>query len=60
MAGRRWTQDELVDGVLAGDRRALARAISLVEDGAQDGEEIVASIFTDTLPTVLQPIRVTP
>ena len=32
MARRPWTHDELVAGVRAGDRRALARAISLVEN----------------------------
>ena len=36
MKSRGWTQDELVTGVLAGDRRALARSISLVEDGEAD------------------------
>ena len=41
VAGRGWTQDELVTGVLAGDRRALARSISLVEDGEPEGAEIV-------------------
>ncbi len=32
MARRTWTEDEVVAGVRAGDRRALARAISLVEN----------------------------
>ena len=45
MAGRGWTEDELVAGVLAGDRRALARAISLVEDRAPEGAEIVRRIY---------------
>ena len=48
MAGRGWTQDELVAGVLAGDRRALARAISLVEDGTPDGQEIVRRVYGST------------
>jgi LAO/AO transport system kinase len=43
-----WTQDELVTGVLAGDRRALARAISLVEDRAPEAEEIVRRVYPDT------------
>ena len=30
---REWTLDELVDGVRGGDRRALARAITLIENG---------------------------
>ena len=33
--------DELVAGVLAGDRRAVARAISAVEDGAEDRKSVV-------------------
>ena len=41
MAGRDWTREELVAGVLAGDRRALARAISLVENRAPGGGELV-------------------
>ena len=48
MAGRGWTQDELVTGVLAGDRRALARSISLVEDGEEDGTEIVRRVYPRT------------
>ncbi len=48
VAGRGWTQDELVTGVLAGDRRALARSISLVEDGEPEGAEIVRRIFPST------------
>jgi LAO/AO transport system kinase len=48
VAGRGWTQEELVAGVLAGDRRALARAISLVEDGEPDGAEIVRRVYPRT------------
>jgi GTPase len=48
VARRGWTQDELVTGVLAGDRRALARSISLVEDGEPEGEEIVRRIYPST------------
>ena len=48
MASRGWTQDELVTGVLAGDRRALARSISLVEDGEEEGTEIVRRIYPCT------------
>jgi LAO/AO transport system kinase len=48
VAAGRWTQEELVTGVLAGDRRALARAISLVEDRAPEGEEIVRRVYPDT------------
>ena len=48
MARRGWTQDELVTGVLAGDRRALARAITLVEARAPEGEEIVRRVYPRT------------
>ena len=48
MAGRGWTQDELVAGVLAGDRRALARSISLVEDRTPEGAEIVRRVYPRT------------
>jgi LAO/AO transport system kinase len=48
MAARGWTQDELVNGVRAGDRRALARAISLVEDRAPEAEELVRRVYPDT------------
>jgi LAO/AO transport system kinase len=48
VAGRGWTEDELVAGVLAGDRRALARSISLVEDRAPEGAEIVRRIYPRT------------
>jgi GTPase len=37
--------DVLVDGVLHGEVRALARAVSLVEDGAPAGEELLAALF---------------
>jgi len=45
---RSWTQDKLVTGVLAGDRRALARAISLVEDRDPRAQEIVRSVYPRT------------
>ena len=48
MAGRDWTHEELVTGLLAGDRRALARAISLVESRSPEGEEIVRAIYPKT------------
>jgi LAO/AO transport system kinase len=43
-----WTEDALVAGVLAGDRRALARAISLVEDGSPEGESVVRQVYPST------------
>ena len=48
MARRAWTQDELVTGVLAGDRRALARAISLVENREPEGEDVVRRVYPRT------------
>jgi LAO/AO transport system kinase len=43
-----WTHEELVAGVLAGDRRALARAITLVEDGASEAEALVREVYGRT------------
>jgi len=39
---------ELVDAVLRGDARAIARAISMVEDGADGLEELSAGLFAHT------------
>jgi LAO/AO transport system kinase len=39
---------ELVRGVLAGDRRAVARAISMVEDGAEGLAELSAGLYPHT------------
>jgi LAO/AO transport system kinase len=43
-----WTRDALVEGVRAGDRRALARAISLVEDGDPLAYEVVRELYPRT------------
>src|SRR5213082_2302307 len=49
MPGRRdWTRESLVAGVRAGDRRALARAISLVENGEPLAYDLVADLYPDT------------
>ncbi len=48
MARAGWTHEELVAGVLAGDRRALARAITLVEDGAPEAEALVREVYGRT------------
>jgi LAO/AO transport system kinase len=49
VAGRReWTREELAGAVRAGDRRALARAISLVENSDPQAYELVADIYPDT------------
>src|SRR4051812_13079386 len=39
---------DLVEGIVAGDRRAIARAISLVEDGAPELEMLSAALFERT------------
>ncbi len=39
---------DLADRVLAGDRRAVARAISMVEDGAEGLEDLSAALFGRT------------
>jgi GTPase len=49
VAGRRdWTREELAAGVRGGDRRALARAISLVEDGDPLAYGVVADLYPET------------
>jgi LAO/AO transport system kinase len=42
------TATELVDRLLAGEKRALARAITLIENGDPAGTELVASVFPRT------------
>jgi LAO/AO transport system kinase len=47
--GRRdWTREDLAAGVREGDRRALARAISLVEDGDPLAYGVVADLYPQT------------
>jgi len=49
VAGRRdWTREDLAAGVREGDRRALARAISLVEDGDPLAYDVVADVYPQT------------
>src|SRR6476469_3193703 len=49
MHGRRdWTRDSLAEGVRTGDRRALARAISLVENGDPLAYDLVHDIYPET------------
>jgi LAO/AO transport system kinase len=48
MARREWTLDELTQGVRAGDRRALARAISLVENGDPLAYPLVRELYPET------------
>ncbi len=39
---------ELIDGIRAGNRRALARAISLVEDDRPEGRALLAALYPET------------
>ena len=49
MAGRRdWTRETLGEGVRSGDRRALARAITLVENGDPLAFDVVADLYPHT------------
>jgi LAO/AO transport system kinase len=48
VARREWALEELVAGVRAGDRRALARAISLVENGAVLAKPLVRELYPGT------------
>ena len=47
-ARRQWTSDTLAAGVRSGDRRALARAITLVENSDPLAYELVREIYPDT------------
>jgi LAO/AO transport system kinase len=49
VAGRRqWNRESLLAGIRAGDRRALARAITLVENGDPLASGIVRDLYPDT------------
>jgi LAO/AO transport system kinase len=49
VAGRRdWTRETLAAGVRSGDRRALARAITLVENGDPLAYDLVAALYPET------------
>ena len=45
---RTWSLDELVEGVRGGDRRALARAITLVENGDPLAYELIRELYPET------------
>jgi LAO/AO transport system kinase len=45
---REWTRESLADGVRSGDRRALARAISLVENSDPLALELVRDLYPET------------
>ncbi len=49
MANRRdWTRESLVEALRRGDRRALARAITLVENGDPLAYDVVSDVYPDT------------
>jgi LAO/AO transport system kinase len=49
MSGRRdWTRERLVAALRAGDRRALARTITLVENGDPLAYEVVSDVYPET------------
>lgn len=48
MSRRSWTREALLAGVRGGDRRALARAITLVESGDPLALELVREIYPQT------------
>jgi LAO/AO transport system kinase len=49
VAGRRdWTRETLAAGVREGDRRALARAITLVENGEALAYDVIADLYPQT------------
>ena len=48
MAGSKWTQERLLEGVRSGDQRALARAISLVEDSDPLAYDLVRELYPNT------------
>jgi LAO/AO transport system kinase len=45
---RDWTRETLAAGVRSGDRRALARAITLVENGDPLAYDVVAELYPET------------
>jgi LAO/AO transport system kinase len=45
---RGWTVERLVEGVRSGDRRALARAITLVESSDPSAYEVVKALYPET------------
>ena len=48
MPRAQWTLDDLAAGVLGGDRRALARAITLVENGEALAYDLVRELYRHT------------
>jgi LAO/AO transport system kinase len=52
MARRPWTHEELVAGVRAGDHRALARSITLVENRDPEAAALVRELYPETGATL--------
>jgi LAO/AO transport system kinase len=52
MARRPWTHEQLVAGVRAGDHRALARSISLVENRDPEAFALVRELYAETGKTL--------
>jgi LAO/AO transport system kinase len=48
MARKAWTEEDLIAGVRGGDRRALARAITLVENRDPSSEALLRELFPET------------
>ncbi len=47
---RQWSVDDYVDGVLAGDRAAIGRAITLVESRNADHQKVAQQVLVRLLP----------
>jgi LAO/AO transport system kinase len=45
---RGWTLERLVEGVRSGDRRALARAITLIENSDERAYELIKQLYPET------------
>jgi LAO/AO transport system kinase len=45
---RGWTVERLVEGVRSGDRRALARAITLIENSDERAYELIKQLYPET------------
>ena len=48
MSERKWTLEKLVEGVRSGDRRALARAITLIESSDPLAYELIRELYPHT------------
>ncbi len=48
MSNRKWTLDALVEGVRGGDRRALARAITLIENSDPLAYDLIRELYPHT------------